>query len=60
MSEDAVPAAAEVPSVLSILLCDHIIIEQGTGKKTLVGLFDVMNATRWLKPARQNAEQFAL
>jgi len=33
-----------IPSVLAIVLCDWIIIEQGTGKKTLVGLFDNLNA----------------
>jgi hypothetical protein len=33
-----------LPSVLAILLCDTIIIEQGTGKKTLVGLFEALNA----------------
>ena len=33
-----------IPSVLAVLLCDTIIIEQGTGKKTLVGLFENLNA----------------
>jgi hypothetical protein len=33
-----------IPSVLAILLCDWIIIEQGTGKKTLVGMFDSLQA----------------
>jgi hypothetical protein len=33
-----------IPSALAILLCDWIIIEHGTGKKTLVGLFDNLNA----------------
>jgi hypothetical protein len=32
-----------VPSVLAILLCDHIIIEQGTGKTSLIGIFDDLN-----------------
>jgi hypothetical protein len=32
--------SATIPSLLAILLCDHVILEQGTGKKTLVGLFD--------------------
>jgi hypothetical protein len=31
---------ANIPSLLAILLCDQIILEQGTGKKTLVGVFD--------------------
>lgn len=33
-----------LPSVLAILLCDWIIIEQGTEKKTLVGMFDALNS----------------
>jgi hypothetical protein len=28
------------PYVLAVLLCDSIIIEEGSGKKTLVGLFE--------------------
>jgi len=31
-----------IPSVLATLLCDWIIVEQGTAKKTLVGLFDIL------------------
>jgi uncharacterized protein DUF6941 len=34
-----------IPSVLAILLCDWIIVEQGTEKKTLVGLFNNLNAS---------------
>jgi hypothetical protein len=34
-----------IPSVLAIVLCDWIIIEQDTGKKTLVGLFDNLNSS---------------
>ncbi len=33
---------ANIPSLLAILLCDQIIIEQGSGKKTLVGVFEEM------------------
>ena len=33
-----------LPSVLAILLCDWIIIECGTGKKTLVGIFDELGS----------------
>jgi hypothetical protein len=33
-----------IPSVLAIVLCDRIIIEQGTGKKTLIGIFNNLNA----------------
>ena len=32
-----------VPSVIAILLCDRIIEEVGTHKKTLVGIFDRIN-----------------
>ncbi len=31
---------ANIPSLLAILLCDRVIVEQGTGKKTLVGIFE--------------------
>jgi len=34
-----------IPSVLAILLCDWIIIEQGTEKKTLVGVFENLKST---------------
>jgi hypothetical protein len=34
-----------IPSVLATLLCDWIIVEQGTAKKTLVGLFDSLNSS---------------
>jgi len=30
------------PSVVAMLVCDQIIAEQGTGKKSLVGVFDNM------------------
>ena len=35
---------SSVPSVLAILLCDSIIVEQGSNKKTLVGVFTHVNA----------------
>lgn len=35
---------ANVPSLLAILLCDQVILEQGTGKKTLVGIFEDINS----------------
>jgi hypothetical protein len=31
---------ANVPSLLSLLICDYVITEQGTDKRTLVGLFE--------------------
>lgn len=34
-----------IPSVLATLLCDWIIVEQGTAKKTLVGLFDGLSSS---------------
>ena len=36
---------ANVPSLLAILLCDQVILEQGTGKKTLVGIFEDINSS---------------
>ncbi len=35
-----------VPSVLAILLCDRIITEAGTNKKTLVGVFRTLRAAK--------------
>lgn len=35
---------SSIPTVLSILVCDSIIIEAGTGKKSFIGVFDVLNA----------------
>src|SRR5260370_41238879 len=37
---------SDVPSVLSILICDYVILEAGTNKKTLVGVFDSVNTTQ--------------
>ena len=31
---------AAVPTLLAFLVCDNIVIEAGTGKKTLIGIFD--------------------
>jgi hypothetical protein len=31
---------ANIPSLLAILLCEQVILEQGNGKKTLVGVLD--------------------
>src|ERR1700722_8938706 len=47
-SQDVLPARyrtslmadAPVPSVVAMLICDQIIIEQGTNKKNLIGVFD--------------------
>ena len=31
------------PTVQALLLCDYVITEEGTRKKTLVGVFDIIN-----------------
>jgi len=57
---EALPASTDdrhvtmesIPSLLSFLICDMIIIEAGTKKKTLVGVFDAVNAQRVLTPVR--------
>lgn len=33
-----------IPSVVAMLVCDQVIIEQGTGKKSLIGVFERVNA----------------
>ena len=33
-------ASAPIPSVVAMLICDQVIIEQVTNKKTLIGVFD--------------------
>jgi hypothetical protein len=35
-------ADSTVPSVTAMVLCDQIIVEQGSGKKSLIGIFDRM------------------
>ena len=32
-----------IPTVVALLLCDTVIIEEGTGKKSLIGVFDRFN-----------------
>ena len=46
-----------IPSVLAVLLCDVIIVEQGTGKKSLIGLFETLNVSSF--PAVQKVGLFA-
>jgi len=36
---------ANIPSLIAILLCEQIILEQGSSKKTLVGVFDDLWST---------------
>ena len=37
-------AAAPIPSVVVMLVCDQVIVEQGTGKKSLIGVFEQINS----------------
>lgn len=37
-------SSASVPSVMAMLICDQIINEQGTNKKSLMGVFQQVNA----------------
>jgi len=37
-------ANAPIPSVVAMLVCDQVISEQGTGKKSLIGVFENINA----------------
>ena len=46
-----------VPSVLAMLVCDQIIIDQQTKKKSLIGVFDNINALAF--PAVVNCAVYA-
>jgi hypothetical protein len=35
---------APIPSVVAMLICDQVIAEQGTNKKSLIGVFEIFNA----------------
>jgi hypothetical protein len=35
---------APIPSVIAMLVCDQVITEQGSGKKSLIGVFERLNA----------------
>jgi uncharacterized protein DUF6941 len=35
---------APIPSVVAMLVCDQVIAEQGTNKKSLIGVFEIFNA----------------
>src|ERR1035438_8666640 len=37
-------ADAPIPSVVAMLICDQVIVEQGTGKKSLIGVFEHIGA----------------
>lgn len=37
-------ATAPIPSVVAMLICDQVIVEHGTGKKSLIGVFEQINA----------------
>lgn len=45
-------ASAPIPSVVAMLICDQIIVEQGTGKKSLIGVFEQINAFSFPTQAR--------
>jgi hypothetical protein len=45
-------ADAPIPNVLAMLVCDQIIAEQGTGKKSLIGIFDNIFAAAYPTQAR--------
>jgi len=36
-----------IPNVLAMLVCDQVIAEQGTNKKSLVGVFDNINTSAY-------------
>lgn len=36
-----------VPSLKAMLICDNIITEQGTGKKTLIGIFEKIHSFKF-------------
>src|ERR1700679_1654147 len=48
---------APIPSAIAMLICDQIIIEQGTSKKSLIGLFENLNALSF--PAQTRLSIFA-
>ena len=37
-------ADAPIPSVVAMLVCDQVIAEQGTNKKSLIGVFEIFGA----------------
>jgi hypothetical protein len=45
-------ADAPIPSVLAMLVCDQVIAEQGTGKKSLIGVFDNINSAAFPAQSR--------
>ncbi len=45
-------ADAPIPSVVAMLVCDQVIVEQGTGKKSLIGVFENVNAPAFPTPTR--------
>jgi hypothetical protein len=50
-------AEPPIPSVLAMLLCDQIIIDATTQKKSLIGIFDKFNAGGF--PAQANVAVYA-
>jgi hypothetical protein len=45
-------AEAPTPTVLAMLVCDQVIAEQGSGKKSLIGVFDNIFAAAFPTQAR--------
>lgn len=45
-------ADAPIPSVVAMLVCDQVIAEQGSGKKSLIGIFENVNAIVFPTPLR--------
>lgn len=43
---------ASIPSVVAMLVCDQVIMEYGTGKKSLIGIFENINAAVFPAPTR--------
>lgn len=46
------PDPPPIPSVVAMLVCDQIISEQGTGKKSLIGIFETLFSLGFPAPAR--------
>src|SRR5665213_3459572 len=36
--------SAPIPSVVAMLICQQVIVEQGTGMKSLIGVFENLNS----------------
>lgn len=43
---------APIPSVVAMLICEHVIVEQGTGAKSLIAVFENVNSHVFPVPTR--------